>query len=185
MNFVLSACDFATERIVAKEWHSLSPSEWQLLQCRELASVVADLLTERVTRSLPFAWQGDFTAERAQRWVDERDAEGATLLVIDSTNGRAVGLVITHEANSGEDGGTDVRLGYLLSEEVWGKGIATELVSGFAKWCREHASIRSLSAGVSHDNRPSRRVLEKAGFQRVEEREEAVEDELLYRLTLR
>lgn len=40
---ILSACTFETERLLVKEWHSLSPSDWQQ---EDLAEVVAAILTE-------------------------------------------------------------------------------------------------------------------------------------------
>jgi len=180
---ILNKCAFETTRLLVKEWHSLSTSDWRQ---QDLANVVSDMLTEPVTRSLPPTWQGDYTVDRGQQWIIERDGEGTTLLVVQRTSRRAVGLMILNEAQvDKESSNTEIRLGYLLSENAWGKGFATELVSGFIKWCRGQSSISLITGGVASDNLASIRVLEKSGFQLVESSHEIVEDEKFYRLGLR
>ena len=180
---VLQACEFETARLVVKEWHSLAPSDWQQ---RELSRVVAAMLTEPVTRSLPAAWQGGYTAERAREWIEERDREGHTLLVVDQSTHQAVGLMILFEMQTEEGNGeAEVRLGFVLSEATWGKGIASELVSGFVSWCRGQESISSIAGGVAHDNPASKRVLEKNGFQLVRSGGDITQGEQLYRLSIR
>jgi len=81
-------------------------------------------------------------------------------------------------------GGIEVRLGYLLSEHAWGKGIAGELVSGFVTWCRRQANIVSIVGGVEQNNVASQRVLEKNGFLCVQCVEEFAQAERLFRLKL-
>ena len=121
--------------------------------------------------------------ERASEWIKERDEEGATLLVIDKLTHQAVGLKILFEMEAEEgNGATDMRLGYLLSEGTWGKGIASELVHGFVSWCRGQTSISSIAGGVALDNSASKRVLEKNGFQLIQSEDEVFQ---LFRLGLR
>ncbi len=87
------------------------------------------MLTEPVTRTLPSAWHGDYKASRSREWIAERDKEGTTLLVIEKSTNEAVGLVILIEVDSENAGeGIEVRLGYLLAESAWGKGLATDLL---------------------------------------------------------
>lgn len=180
---VLRAYTFETERLLAKEWHSLSNSDWQQ---ESLAHVIAAMLTEPVTRPLPQTWQGSYSIERAREWIKERDEDGVTLLVIDKSVRKAVGLMILFEMQSEEGiGDVDIRLGYLLSEDTWGKGIASELVSGFINWCSGQSSISSIAGGVAHDNPASIRVLEKNGFQLVGSEDDVAKGEQLYRLSFR
>ena len=153
------SCAFETDRLQTREWHSPS---WPLRYRDDLASIVAGILTEPVTKTLPVAWHGAFTEERSRDWIAERDREGAGLLVVEKATGNPVGLVILFEVPS--DDGIEVRIGYLLAEASWGLGFATELVDGLAQWCRAQPSIRSLAGGVAPDNPASRRVLEKNGF---------------------
>ena len=103
---------------------------------------------------------------------------------MDKLTHQAVGLMILFETQAEEGNGqVDVRLGYLLSEAVWGKGIASELVRGFVRWCRGHESISSIAGGVAQDNLASKRVLEKNGFELVSSRTDASQREQLYRLS--
>lgn len=120
------------------------------------------MLTPSVTQSLPEAWQGAYTTERANEWIDERDREGATLLVLERSSRTPVGLMILFESDDEQIDRT-IRLGYLLSESAWGQGLASELVQGFVKWCRT-VEIVLIIGGVERDNIPSQRVLEKNGF---------------------
>lgn len=176
------ACAFETERLLVREWHS--PSALDLPQ-RDLAGVVADMLTEVVTRSLPPSWQDGFSVECARRWIEERDDDGTTLLVVDRSTRQAVGLMILFEMDAeAAAGGTEVRLGYLLAEPAWGKGLASELVQGFVAWCRGQAAISSLAGGVEGDNPASRRVLEKNDFQPAQGEAEPLGGEQIFRLRL-
>ena len=132
------------------------------------------MLTEPVTRMLPSAWQGDYTVSRAREWIRERDQEGTTLLVIDNSTKEPVGLVILIEVDSKNAiDGIEVRVGYLLAESAWGKGLATELVKGLVEWCRTQSTIATLAGGVNADHPVSMRVLEKNGFHPVEGEGEA------------
>jgi RimJ/RimL family protein N-acetyltransferase len=179
----IRTCTFETDRLIVKEWHSLSISD---LRQRDLASVVAAIMTEPVTRWLPVSWQGTYSDTHAREWIEDRDEEGTTLLVIDKSTHSGVGLMILFESQD-ESGSSssELRLGYMLSEDTWGRGIATELVSGFVKWCRGQKSISSIIGGVAVENLASIRVLEKSGFQLDDSNRDVGQDEQLYRLTIR
>ena len=121
------------------------------------------MLTTRVTHSLPPEWRGSYTIDRAIKWVEQRDQDGPTLLVIDRSRKIPIGLVILFEIDGGENLGIEVRLGYMLAKDSWGKGFATELIQGFVKWC-QGSPISTIIGGVERDNIPSQRVMEKSGF---------------------
>ncbi len=147
---------FETERLLVAEWHTLQQQQWP---SQDLATAVQQMLTPSVTACLPPSWQGDYSLERADQWIRERDKEDATWLVIDKSTREAIGLLIL----SGTDDFGHLRLGYLLKESAWGQGFATELLSGLVGWCRDNR-IRSLTGGVEQANVASARVLEKCGF---------------------
>jgi RimJ/RimL family protein N-acetyltransferase len=180
---ICKTCSFSTDRLIVGEWHSLSTPDGRP---DDLAQVVTAMLTEPVTRTLPTAWQGDYTVSRAREWIRERDQEGTTLLVIEKSTKEPVGLVILIEVDSENTiDGIEIRLGYLLSEPAWGRGLATELVKGFVGWCRTQAPIATLAGGVDADHPASMRVLEKNGFRPVEADTRTAQDHRLYRLRLR
>ena len=53
--------------------------------------------------------------------------------------------------------------GYVFAQDAWGRGYATEALGATVAWART-TSLRRIQAGVHSEHRPSRRVLEKAGF---------------------
>ena len=59
-----------------------------------MVQVVSDMLTENVTRSLPPAWQSEYIIERGRKWIKEPDEEGTTLVVVDRSTLRVIGLMI-------------------------------------------------------------------------------------------
>ena len=158
---VTHTCFYETERMEIAGWHSFPASTYDP---ERLPVDVAGILTERVTASLPPQWHGDYSLSRAASWIAERDAEGTTLLALDKKTSQAIGFMILFETNSVE-AQVELRLGYLLAESSWGRGFATEMLSGLIQWCRTQSSIRSIVGGVARDNPASRRVLEKLGFQ--------------------
>jgi ribosomal-protein-alanine N-acetyltransferase len=53
--------------------------------------------------------------------------------------------------------------GYVFAQDAWGRGYATEALEATVA-CARKTAVRRIQAGVHCDHRPSRRVLEKAGF---------------------
>ena len=155
-------CSFETPRLRVVDWHSLSsvPEGGS-----RLLEIVRDFLTPRVTGQLPEAWQGPYSKQRATDWIRDRDAEGTQLLAISQESHEPIGLLLLHETTSASPGPPELRLGYLIAESEWGKGYASELVRGLIDWARGR-SFGSIIAGVSAENLPSVRVLEKCGFSR-------------------
>lgn len=92
------------------------------------------------------------------RWIAARRAEAEVLAI--EADSALVGVALL----AGRD---PVHLGYLLAEEAWGKGFASEAVAGLL------AALpgESFRAGVARDNPASGRVLVKAGFAVVGEAE--------------
>lgn len=64
-------------------------------------------------------------------------------------------------------------LGYLLTPAVWGRGLATELARALVEWHFGHIDAGigpELHAWTFVEHSASRRVLEKTGFEFVDER---------------
>jgi len=80
---------FSTERLVVDEWHSLTSDQWLL---QNLVKVVQEILSESVTKSLPPEWQGSYSTTRTKQWIQKRDEEGVTLLVVDKDNKKSPGF---------------------------------------------------------------------------------------------
>ena len=169
---------FRTQRLRAREWHAAERAGSVV----DLPTVVAEMLTEPVTRWLPPDWHGAYTRARAREWIAERDAEGPVLLVEDRESGAPVGLVLLFEEARADGGGVDVRLGYLLGESAWGRGLGGELLGGFVEWCRTRPEASSIIGGVAPENSASIRLLERHGF--VRDPEPGTGGDLIYRLAV-
>ncbi len=164
----LEACAFTTERTAVEAWS------------RHDDGVVVSVLTEPVTRHLPPDWQGPYDEGRAHRWVRERRAEGALLVVNDRESNAGIGFVLLAEVGGDAEERAELRFGYLLAERAWGRGLGTELLAGLVAWCRGNLPPLTLVGGVAHDNLASCRVLEKTGFVAAERSD----GEQFYRLEL-
>ncbi|MFL6528358.1 MAG: GNAT family N-acetyltransferase [Chthoniobacterales bacterium] len=55
-------------------------------------------------------------------------------------------------------------IGYWLGEELWNRGIMTEVVRAFTEWAFASFPLNRVSAEVFSNNPASARVLEKAGY---------------------
>ncbi len=67
------------------------------------------------------------------------------------------------------DGDGRVEIGYGLAESVRGRGLGTELVLAMVEWLLDQPDVREVFARTERVNRASRRVLEKAGFETLDE----------------
>ena len=152
---------FVTGRLQVGPWRAVAQRAGL-----DLAGVIAELLTDRTTVALPEPWQGNYTVERARAWIEDRDAESPTLLVMEVASASPVGLVVLSELPIDESM-VDVRIGYVIAETSWGRGLATELLSGLVDWMRIEPSVHTLTGGVDLTNHASVRVMENNGFHRI------------------
>lgn len=153
-------CNFKTLRLQVSSWTK------QMMSTRSannFVNHVIRILSPNVTKSLPSGWQNINTETEAQQWLRERDRESHFLTVQLLSTNEIIGFIFLYESD-GEPDYYDLRFGYLLSEQVWGKGLGTELIQGLLNWCKETGDIRSISGGVEADNTGSIKVLKKAGF---------------------
>lgn len=145
----------------------MAPAAAAIPDSKTLSGVVSGLLTPAVTAPLPPPWRGAYDVNRAQAWLKDREEEGSVVLLAqlkhapEAVAAEPVALVVSYL-----DVSKEMRLGYMLAEPAWGKGLATELVQGFVAGCRASDDVAKIKAGVAKDNPASARVLEKAGFLR-------------------
>ncbi len=103
------------------------------------------------------------TAERFIFAAREGNASGRDLTLVMTPirdKREAIGAV------SLEGRGQDrLTLGYALAPETWGKGLASEAVEAMVEAAFSLTDAVELDASSRVENAPSRRVLEKAGFQ--------------------
>ncbi|MGW3245870.1 GNAT family N-acetyltransferase [Streptomyces sp. NPDC001070] len=97
-------------------------------------------------------------------------APGWGLFVIQrSDDGLALGGIGFHGPPSAVDG--VVEIGYDLSESARGAGWATDAVLVLSRWALSRPEVRTVLATTDPGNRASQRVLARAGFGRVADRD--------------
>ncbi|MEU7435295.1 GNAT family N-acetyltransferase [Streptomyces sioyaensis] len=89
-------------------------------------------------------------------------------VLTDAVAGTALGSIGFHSPPDDEG---FVEIGYDLSPSARGAGWATEAVRLLAGWAAAHPEVRTVCALTEPENIPSQRVLERAGFRFVGERE--------------
>lgn len=57
-------------------------------------------------------------------------------------------------------------IGYELSSDYWGKGIASEALEAVVKYGYQHFQLERIEALIEPTNLPSQKLVEKQGFQR-------------------
>lgn len=149
---------FSTARLVARNWQATLENPTDR---RALEAALGPLLTPAVTAHLPPSLQLDPDAGGPQTWVDAI-AQQASVYTLRDGDGLA-GLLILACPDPGRSRPM-VHLGYLFAQDRWGKGLATELLSGLTKALSGRRLC--LSGGVGTGNPASARVLVKAGFTR-------------------
>lgn len=91
-------------------------------------------------------------------WLDRMLSE-SRLLQIRLKESGLIGFLFIHE-----DENCEAHIGYLLAEEYWGIGLASELLPGFLGVASSHSKWRKIVGGVDHANKASAHVLLKLGF---------------------
>ena len=158
--------EFATERLQIVGWRSRGDAK--------LAAFLASALTEKVTRELPSTWQSGVTLANAKAWIAERDSQGKMFLVETRGDATPVGVFMFFPGRATATEG-EVRVGYVFAESAWGQGYASEVLVGFLKRWDKAGITAKLLAGVTASNLASQRVLEKAGFSKVNQPDEVLE----------
>jgi RimJ/RimL family protein N-acetyltransferase len=104
--------------------------------------------------------RADAEAYLARSAEEEAAGKCVNLLAVDAQD-RLLGsfslMELDHEPGYGE-------IGYWVSAEARGRGVATRAVRLLADWARAELGLTKIDILPHKDNAPSRRVAEKAGF---------------------
>jgi RimJ/RimL family protein N-acetyltransferase len=108
-----------------------------------------------------------FTPAEGLAWIERQwgradNGEGLSLAIADAGSGEALGLVVLLFRRQP---GT-VEIGYWLIPRARGRRLASRAVALVARWALTDAGVERVEALVEPDNIASRRVLERAGFQK-------------------
>lgn len=115
-----------------------------------------DVCSKLATAPWPYV-----AADAEEFLVMQRDAEFPLLLIHEhvGTAARLVGGIGLHR-----DEDQQIELGYWLTPDAWGRGIATEAGAAVVSAARESFRLKRLVSGHFIDNPASGKVLRKLGF---------------------
>ncbi len=128
----------------------------------KLMASLAALLSEPVTRHLPESMTPGNGPDAIDNWIAAHTRDSTLWLLTSRQDGDLIGLLLLAPEDP-SDKAADIHIGYMIAEPFWGKGLATELVSGLVKALSGTCRGRLLG-GVAVDNPASAKVLEKTGF---------------------
>ena len=83
--------------------------------------------------------------------------------IVNKENNKVIGSIGVHEDNLRENPNSRM-IGYVLSEDYWGKGIMPEAVKAIIKYLFEEENLEVISCCHYPFNLKSKRVIEKCGF---------------------
>ena len=139
------------------------------LSAREvLLNRIPEILTPSVVEHLPGYFHGIDSQAKAKVWL-ERMLSESQLFLVNSAENKSVEGKFIEDSLIGflfavVENGQDAHIGYLLSEEYWGKGLASELLQGFIKSALKEEQWVKLIGGVDPANIGSANLLKKQGF---------------------
>jgi RimJ/RimL family protein N-acetyltransferase len=93
------------------------------------------------------------------RWARQQEPETAFAIAVDDVAIGGIGFVMNVDVER-----VSAEIGYWLGEPFWGRGIATEALVATTQYVVETHGLTRVYALPFAWNRPSCRVLEKAGY---------------------
>ncbi|MGD8174207.1 GNAT family N-acetyltransferase [Vibrio sp. TRT 21S02] len=119
---------------------------------------IPQILTPAVVESLPPYFHEIGSRQQARTWL-ERMLSESRLLQVKAEGQELIGFLFAYVEND-----KYAHIGYLLAEEYWGQGLASELLQGFIHEVEKSESWLKLIGGVDQSNIASAKLLKKLGF---------------------
>jgi len=143
----------ATERLDL-QWFTLAeaPALQKICESKQVAA-----MSGSIAHPYPEGKAEKFIREYAEK-IEQGDAY--VFAIIERSTGDLLGdsmLIINKQHHSAE-------FGYLLKEECWGKGYATEILAGMIEYAFETLCLRRIVGICSANNEASARIMEKNGL---------------------
>ncbi len=130
----------------------------------DVGALVRHADNRNIWRNVRDRFPHPYTAEAAAMWVhiaNENPAEPAFAIAVNGEAVGGIGLILGEDIDR-----RSAEIGYWLSEEFWGRGIATAAVRALSEYAFAQFDLARIWACVFEWNPGSMRVLEKAGFTR-------------------
>jgi [ribosomal protein S5]-alanine N-acetyltransferase len=129
------------------------------------AEPFAKLANDReVWRNLRDTFPHPYTLEHAQQFIAKQATGGDARMFVIEVDGALAGACGVHPLADVYSRGAEV--GYWVGRPFQGRGVMTKALCGLTDFAFDVMKLERLQAGVFDWNRPSMRVLEKAGYVR-------------------
>ncbi|MEQ9188560.1 MAG: GNAT family protein [Cryomorphaceae bacterium] len=160
----------------------LRPLDW-----KDLDALVLHANNEQISARLTDAFPFPYTEAHARGFIEMTMANSPRNILAITLDDAFIGAIGIHP--KADIDRLNAEMGYWLAEPHWGKGYVTQAIGEMVDYTfAQFPEIERIFARPFGDNRPSQRVLEKAGFT-LEARFEATlikrgerKDELVYAL---
>ncbi|HCM0711506.1 TPA: GNAT family N-acetyltransferase [Vibrio parahaemolyticus] len=119
---------------------------------------IPQILTPAVVENLPPYFHEIGSSEQARIWLERMLLE-SRLLQVEAEGRELIGFLFAYVEND-----EYAYIGYLLAEEYWGRGLASELLQGFIHEVEKSESWLKLIGGVVQSSIASAKLLKKLGF---------------------
>lgn len=119
---------------------------------------IPQILSPAVVENLPPYFHRIDSSEQAQTWLKRMLLESRLLQVL-AEDHELIGFLFAYVKND-----MYAHIGYLLAEEYWRRGLASELLQGFIDEVEKSESWLKLIGGVDQSNIASAKLLKKLGF---------------------
>jgi RimJ/RimL family protein N-acetyltransferase len=101
-----------------------------------------------------------------RRWLELWEQWSVGLFALERRDdGRVLGRAgfLRWDPETWESGGSETEIGWLLGQEHWGRGYATEAALALRDWAQRERGLSRLISLIQHGNVRSVRVAEKLG----------------------
>ncbi|MGI0118236.1 GNAT family N-acetyltransferase [Zooshikella sp. RANM57] len=133
---------------------------------------IVKLFSPEVLQFLPDEWKLIKTKEQVVNWLEKQLNATDLYLIKLKKEQKIIGLLFLY---SNKDISSTLNIGYLLNDQYWGKGYASELLTHLIGYYRKEKHIKRLLAGVEKENTSSIKLLTKCGFKQVQVNHSACE----------
>ena len=156
-------------------------TKWNETDIDELAALANN---KNISATLRDRFPNPYTREDAKWWIDFQknlDPQQNFAIRMDDKLAGGIGCDPQHDVNR-----KSIEIGYWLGEQFWKKGIAAEAVKKMTEYIFSNFDVVRIFAPVFEINKPSMKVLEKAGFhleaihKKAVIKNEVIMDEYLY-----
>jgi RimJ/RimL family protein N-acetyltransferase len=135
----------------------------QMIENDSFYTDIIEILGDNDKNNLPPEFWDIETIDDAKIWLQYIKSQSDLLFIQSKFSAKTIGYIFVHKENEKS------HLGYVLAKEFWNKGIATEVLIAFIKYCNGTKRWNNFFARVHKDNLLSIKLLEQLGFCKSDE----------------